>query len=78
MKPMSTPRRLLDALIFPAPPARRGAEPVLQLDQPPPHASLATGQPLGRRAVERALEEGSRRVYLPMREAEVIETPRGR
>lgn len=79
MKPMPTPRRLLDALVFPLAPVKRGAEPVLQLDSLPPPLQSSAHQPLlGRRAIERELEEGSRRVYAAMQEAEVIEPPRRR
>lgn len=78
MKVHFAPHRLLpgwrpqqpDAL----PPAER-TEPVLDL---PPIATLQDSQPPQPRLadIERALEEGSHRVYLPRGEAEVIERPR--
>lgn len=83
MKPLPTSRRLLDALALQrSPVVNRSVEPVLWLDtlppsqqHPPSPPSQAT--PLGRRAVELALEEGSLRTYVPMEEAVVIER-RGR
>ncbi|RZJ09723.1 MAG: hypothetical protein EOP39_10675 [Rubrivivax sp.] len=75
---MPTPRRLLDALVFPRAPVMRGAEPVLRLDSLPPLKSSAHPPLPGRRAIERELEEGSRRVYVPMQEAEVLEPTRRR
>lgn len=57
----------------PQPSAPRGIEPSLGLDSLPPLAPQAP-PPLGRRAIEQALEEGGRRVYGPMRETELLET----
>lgn len=76
MKPLSTPRRLLEALALPRSPAPLRAEPVLALDSLPPLPQPAAAPRLVRRAIERELEEGSRRVYVPMQETEVIEPPR--
>lgn len=73
MNALPMPRRLLNALV--PQPARTGhaVEPLLMLDSLPPQPAQAA-PPLGRRAIEQALEEGSRRVYGAMQEAEVIET----
>ena len=65
MNSLPTPRRLLNALVPQPGGVPHLIDPVLELESLPP--------PLGRRAVERVLEEGSRRVYRPMLEAEVIE-----
>lgn len=75
MKPLPTPRRLLNALVLPPGGARHDVEPVLLLDSLPPLASDAPAMPapMPRRAIEEVLEEGSRRVYQPRGEAEVIE-----
>lgn len=75
MKPLPTPRRLLNALVLPPGGARHDIEPVLLLDSLPPLASAPPDvpAPMPRRAIEQALEEGSRRVYQPRGEAEVIE-----
>ncbi|MDR7333075.1 hypothetical protein [Roseateles asaccharophilus] len=75
MNVLPTPRRLLNALMpQPGNPASagHGIEPMLVLDALPPLAPEPDA-PLRRRAIEQALEEGSRRVYEPMQEAEVIE-----
>lgn len=81
MMPLPTPRRLLDALASQRRPVDHGIdrsiEPVLQLDSLPPLAPDAA-PPLPRRAIELELEEGSRRLYVPMAEAEVVERPRGK
>lgn len=77
MKTLLMPLRLLDALSARRRPVERVAEPMLQFDQLPPLPADVT-QPLPRRFVEQALEEGSHRVYGPMAEAEVIERPRRR
>ncbi len=77
MKSLLTPLRLLDALAARRRPAERVAEPMLQFDHLPPLPEDVT-QPLPRRFVEQALEEGSHRLYVPMAEAEVIERPRRR
>jgi hypothetical protein len=72
-----TPRRLLSVFASQRAPIVHRAEPLLgfeNLPPPPPAAPL----PLGRGAIERALEEGSRRSYVPMAEAEVIDRPRRR
>ncbi|MFG6433520.1 hypothetical protein [Roseateles sp. LYH14W] len=78
MKVHSTPHRFLPAWLpqragTPSPAER--TEPVLGL---PPIATLQDCQPPQPRLadIERALEEGSRRVYLPRGETEVIEKPR--
>ncbi|MFG6464327.1 hypothetical protein ACG04Q_22350 [Roseateles sp. DXS20W] len=77
MKTLLTPLRLLDALSVRRRAVERVAEPLLQFDKLPPLPADVT-QPLPRRFVEQALEEGSHRVYVPMAEAEVIERPRRR
>lgn len=74
MKTLLTPFRLLDALAARRRPVERAVEPMLQFDKLPPLPADVT-QPLPRRFVEQALEEGSHRVYVPMAEAEVIERP---
>jgi hypothetical protein len=72
MNVLPTPRRLLNALLpQPGGPAH-GMEPVLVLDSLPPLGPEPEA-PLRRRAIEQALEEGSRRVYEPMQETELIE-----
>ena len=79
MMPLPTPRRLLDALASQRRSIDHGInrsnEPVLHFDSLPPPASAAP-PPLLRRAIELALEEGSRRLYVPMAEEEVVERPR--
>lgn len=79
MMPLPTPRRLLDALASQRRPIdqaiNRSNEPVLHFDSLPPPASAAPPRLL-RRAIELELEEGSRRLYVPMAEAEVVERPR--
>jgi hypothetical protein len=76
MNALPMPRRLLNALV--PQPARTGhaVEPLLRLDSLPPlpPAQAPAPAPLGRRAIEQVLEEGSRRIYGAMQEAEVIET----
>ena len=74
-----TPRRLLNVFS----PQRgavinRAVEPMLGFDHLPPPPPSAPHPLQARRAIEQALEEGSRRVYVPMAEAEVIERPRRR
>lgn len=79
MNVLPTPRRLLNALLpQPGNPGHpgHGIEPVLLLDSLPPFEEPEVAAPLRRRAIEQALEEGSRRVYEPMQEAEVIERRR--
>lgn len=73
MKHLPTPQRLLNALMPPPGGVPHDVEPVLLLDSLPPLAPEAPA-PLPRRVVERVLEEGSRRVYEPRRETEVIES----
>jgi hypothetical protein len=77
MKPLPMPFRLLEALAPQRSPIDRGVEPVLRFDRLPP-AEPTLPQPPPRRAIELELEEGSRRLYVPMVEAEVIERPRRR
>ena len=72
MNSLPTPRRLLNALVPQPGGVPHLIDPVLELESLPPPAPESP-PPLGRRAVERVLEEGSRRVYRPMLEAEVIE-----
>lgn len=72
MNSLPMPRRLLNALVPQPGGAPHLIDPVLALESLPPPPPEAP-RPLGRRAIERALEEGSRRVYQPMLEAEVIE-----
>ncbi|MFG6486362.1 hypothetical protein ACG04R_06750 [Roseateles sp. BYS78W] len=72
-----TPRRLLNVFASQRAPVNRVVEPLLGFDNLPPPPPAAP-QPLGRRAIEMALEEGSRRLYVPMAEEEVIERPRRR
>ncbi len=74
MSHMPTPRRLWNALMpQPGMPAHL-IEPVLSLDSLPSGLDDAPAPPrLVRRAIEQALEEGSRRVYEPMQEAELVE-----
>ncbi|MEO6279037.1 hypothetical protein [Roseateles sp.] len=80
MMHLPTPRRLLDALASQRRPVDQGInrshEPVLHFDSLPPPPSAAPPPPLLRRAIELELEEGSRRVYVPMAEAEVVDRPR--
>jgi hypothetical protein len=89
MKPMSTPRRLLqlDALFgrrqaWGGPGARREArEPQFEDTRMPDDIDVLAlqrlaGTQVGRIAAEVALEEGARRVYAPRSEAEVIEARR--
>lgn len=82
MMQLPTPRRLLDALASQRrsndPGINRSNEPVLHFDSLPPPPASAVPPPLRRRAIELALEEGSRRVYQPMAEAEVVERHRGK
>lgn len=78
MKAQSTPHRFLPAWLpqfQDSQPQADRTEPVLGLK---PIATLQESlAPRLRRAdIERALEEGSQRVYEPMAEAEVIERPR--
>lgn len=77
MNHLPTPRRLLEALVSQrrALNIDRSIEPVLRLDSPL-QAEPTVPKPLPRRAIERELEEGSRRVYVPMAEEEVVERPR--
>ncbi|WP_457418765.1 hypothetical protein [Roseateles sp. P5_E7] len=76
MKPLPLPFRLLEALAPQRAPIDRGVEPVLGFDHLPP-IEPTVAQPLRRRAIELELEEGSRRLYVPMvAEAEVVERPR--
>jgi hypothetical protein len=78
MSHMPTPRRLWNVLMpRPGMPAHM-IEPVLPLDSLPSGLDDAPPPRLVRRAIEQALEEGSRRVYEPMQEAAVIETRRRR
>jgi hypothetical protein len=81
MNLLPTPRRLLDALVSQRRPVERSLdhaiEPLLSFDRLPP-LEPAASLPLPRRAIERVLEEGSRRVYVPMVETEVFERQRGR
>ena len=82
MMPLPTPRRLLDALasqrrsIDQA--INRSNEPVLHFDSLPPSPASAAPPPLLRRAIELELEEGSRRLYVPMAEEEVVERSRSK
>lgn len=75
MNVLPTPRRLLNALVPQPGNPRHGIEPVLGLDSLPP-LDLEPAAPLRRRAIEQALEEGSRRLYEPMQEAELVERRR--
>ena len=75
MKHLPTPRRLLNALVPQPGGARHDIEPVLLLDSLPPLAPVVPA-PMPRRAIEQVLEEGSRRVYQPRGESEVIEARR--
>jgi len=75
MKPLPMPFRLLDSLAPQPTPIDRGVEPVLGFDRLPPSEPMLT-PPLRRRAIELELEEGSRRFYLPMAEAQVVERAR--
>jgi hypothetical protein len=80
MKAQPTPLRFLPAWrpqFQDSPPRAERTEPVLDLK---PIATLqeSLAPRLRRDDIERALEEGSRRVYEPMAEAEVIERPRRR
>lgn len=78
MNHMPMPRRLWNALMpQPGMPAHM-IEPTLQLDDQPSRQDATAPPQLARRAIEQALEEGSRRVYEPMQEAVVIETRRRR
>lgn len=72
MNALPMPRRLLKALQPPPGEPPRRIEPVLDLGAPPPTSPPAPA----RRAVETALEAGSRRVYAPMQEAEILEARR--
>jgi hypothetical protein len=78
MKLHATPHRFLPAWL----PQHGGVQPPVERTEPvlglPPIATLQDSHsPQPRLAdIERALEEGSRRVYLPRGEAEVIEKPR--
>ena len=72
---MPMPLRLLDSLAPKRTPVDRGVEPELGFDRLPPTEPTLT-QPLRRRAIELELEEGSRRFYLPMAEAQVVERAR--
>jgi hypothetical protein len=75
MNPLPMPRRLLNALVPLPGGTPRDREPVLTLDSLPPEEP-ETARLQVRGAVEQFLEEGGRRFYEPMQEAEVIETPR--
>ena len=75
---LPTPRRLLNVFSPQRAPVRRAAEPLLGFENLPPPAPAAAPQPLGRRAIEMALDEGSRRFYMPMVETDVIDRPRWR
>ena len=72
MNVLPSPRRLLSALLPQPGSSAHGREPVLVLDSLPPLAPEPEA-PLRRRAIEQALEEGSRRVYEPMQETELVE-----
>lgn len=72
-----TPRRLLNVFSSQRAPIHRAAEPLLGFEHLPPSPPTAS-QPLGRSAIERALEEGSQRFYVPMVETQVIDRPRRR
>jgi hypothetical protein len=71
-----TPSRLLNVFASRRAPVLHRAEPLLGFEHLPPPP--AAPQPLGRRAIEMALEEGSSRFYVPMSEAEVLDRPRRR
>jgi hypothetical protein len=62
------PHRLLNALMPPPGLPHRAVEPRLGLD--------GQATPVDRRTVEQLLAEGSRRVYTPRQEAEVLDTRR--
>lgn len=64
------PQRLLNALMPPPGLPYRAVEPRLGLDGP--------AAPVDRRTVEQLLAEGSRRIYTPRQEAEVLDTRRCR
>lgn len=76
MNALHTPGRLLWKALVPQPAAPHGTEPRLLLDSLPPLPPTPPEAPprLERRAIEQALEEGSRRVYRAMQETEVMET----
>ena len=75
MKHPLVSRRLLDALTPQPRGASHAVEPFLQLDElpPPQQAAPAPAPAVGGVDVERLLEEGSDRVYVPMREADVLD-----